>query len=164
VDQPPDLSPFRSRIAVVELEDDRIRFAAIDAWVYREVIGDELAIALPVDRRPHLGPGDVRSGVLPVVLLAVFAAARSAVGPVHSSRGVLERELDQQLRDMAARANAESCGIGHGDTRDRGCGPFSAPNGSLEHMFYQESRESQAKTGEIAIVHGGTPGASASIE
>jgi len=124
VDQAPDVRCLRGGIPMIEFEDDAIRLTAVDARVRHQVFGDELTIAWSIDRSSGLRPRDVLSDVLPVMLFPVVAAAGPAVRAMRSPRCVLDRELVDWLREMAARADAD---ITHRDTRDRGCGPYSAP-------------------------------------
>ena len=120
-----DVVHFRPRIAVIELEDDGVGLPAIDAWVCRQVISDEATITWTIDGCACPGPSEVRSDVIPVVLLPVLAAAGPAVRPVGAALSVLDRELVERLLHMAARAGTEQGSIGHRDhTRGLGCGPL----------------------------------------
>src|SRR5438045_520416 len=90
----------------------------------RQVLGDEVAVSLAVDRVPHLRFRDVCRDVLPVVLLPVCAAAGPAVRPVRAARGALDRELCKWFCQMAACADAECQGIGHATPETEAAGPL----------------------------------------
>jgi hypothetical protein len=135
VDEPADIVCFRCRIAVIELENDRVCLTAVDARVRGQVFSDQSSISRSIQPVASPLPAEVRRDVLLVVRFAVVTEARSAVRAEPALRGVLELKFRQRLRDVAACARPERGEIGHRDTRGRGCGALSAPATSLEHLF-----------------------------
>jgi hypothetical protein len=63
-----DVGRLCARIPVIELEDNRIAFAAVDAWMFTEKLRDEDASSVPLERIVALIPLEVRSFIFPVVL------------------------------------------------------------------------------------------------
>lgn len=85
VDEAAYLGELRFRVAVIELENDRVSLAAVHAWMRGQVRGDEFAVARSIDGPLSVSAGPVRGGIPPVVLPAVFAAARLAIGTTRTA-------------------------------------------------------------------------------
>jgi len=131
-----DRRALRPRIDVIEVEDDGIRFAAVNACAGLQELLNEIAIPLPALRSSSVILRHVVRLVACVVLLSVLAAAGPAVGAEGPARGVLHRELAERLRDLATRAGAEEGRVRHRDTRVLGCGPLRPRlKGTLEQLF-----------------------------
>src|SRR5260221_9106055 len=99
MDEAADLGHLVSRGAMIEFEDNGIRFAAVDAGVGRQIRSDDAPILEAIDGRMRFRLGQIDRDVVPVVLLPVLATAGPAVRPIRASRGVLDREVSQRLRD-----------------------------------------------------------------
>jgi hypothetical protein len=80
-DKPGNLLCFQRRIFVVEIENDRIGFAAVHAWMSQQVVvGEELAsVAIP--QAPLTCLLQVNGPVQPIVLASVGATTLSAIAP-----------------------------------------------------------------------------------
>src|SRR5438477_8056290 len=135
VNEPTNSGQFQRRVAMIELQNDWIGLSAIDAWMSRQVLGDDCAIPRAVAGAAISRAIEVVRDVLSVVLFPVLATARPAVRAVRPAGGVLDREFAEWLSDRAARADPKSCGIGHRNTRNRGCGALIRADLSLEHLF-----------------------------
>jgi len=133
--EPSDSCELVLGIHVIEVEDDDVGFAAINAGMFQQESVHDLAISGTIARATSIRLQLVVLGVAVLVLLAVIAPTRNAIRTARAPRNVLDREFRRRLHLMPARAHAEDRQIGHRGTRDRGCGPSSAPFQSIEHLF-----------------------------
>lgn len=110
VDQLPDVGGLRAPVTVVELENDRIGDAAINARMRAEVSEDERLMPKANARVAISRPLEIGRPIPLVVLSAVRAAARKALRPPGSPRPVLDRECVDRLLALTTRADPRGSG------------------------------------------------------
>jgi hypothetical protein len=121
-----DVSPLRRRIAMIEIERDRIRLPAVDAWVHQEVGEHQRTVrdAISVDSRDFAA--DVLLTIRQVVRASIRGLALPAV-PLSCPLGhVRECEVRLGLTQAAHEAGD------HGRLRGTAANTTGRP---LEHMF-----------------------------
>ena len=89
---------------MVELQDDRVGFAAVDAWMFPEVRHDSLAVVAANGLVPLTGFGGVVRRVALIVFAPVPAAALAAVDLPASCSTVFEIEVSDLTVGIAAGA------------------------------------------------------------
>jgi len=104
-----NIERFGSRVAVIELQDDRIGLAAIDTWMGAQVLEAPLTLTLPLRRVPDLTAADELRSIMGVVLAKVSAPALAASGVQHATRSVLESELAGRQVAGARLAESDHC-------------------------------------------------------
>src|SRR5512138_2611364 len=96
-----DVPPFRGSIAMVELEHEHVRLAAVDTRMHREVV-KHLDAVLDAERLdPRSLARDVRGAVPQVVLPSIGRVTRTAVALPLARRERAERELGLGLLEPA---------------------------------------------------------------
>jgi hypothetical protein len=91
---------------MIELEDDRICLAAVNARMSDEIVEDVLTARFPIDFPLRRGTLQIRRTIPPIVLPRVRCLARPAFRLSRSALLVLDRELAHRLGQAACATDA----------------------------------------------------------
>jgi hypothetical protein len=96
-----DVVLLESRIAMVEVQNDDVALATVNAWMRPEVYADQSAVLLAVAANPRDFLPDVGVSVSQVVLTSVLCVTSTASPLSRAFRHVLERERLNRLESPA---------------------------------------------------------------
>lgn len=132
-DHRPDAPELLRWVDMIEIQNHRVSFTAINTGVGREIGNQQIAVREALTNPRDDVPPQVAVAILAIVLLAIVAPAGSAVVGTRSASLVLDRECLERLFRVAAGTDAN--GLEHRDTCEARVGPSSAVETSIARLF-----------------------------